>query len=620
MFDANLSFSQKITAPRLASKFPVFCRAAKSIFWSGVALLYCAVPSSRAIVIDNFDEVNSPSPWVFSNGPEYPGATGSLTRVPGYSGFGACLSFNLTGGGNYVSATLNLPAPITAQALSLWVKHPGGACVEIRVVDSTGQTLHYSPNRPFSAVNPSQWYNLIVQFGQTNLFWDGANDGIVHEPIVAVSVLAKPTLDLIGTLDFDEVRAVPVLSLAVNPAAAAIPSGVSSLAGSTGVELEHVDITSNHWPLAQSLGFKWIRTEMFWTDVETTAGVYDFSWYDQVKAELVSHGMQADFILCYGNPIYTGGSWTQPPLTPSAVQGFAKFAHAAAAHYRGQGVQFEVWNEPDNATFWPDPSASAYAALSAAAIPQIHSGDPTAKVATGGLAGVDLAYLQSIIPLGGAAGANAIGLHPYRIEEPELLSGDLAETRARLATTVPANPTTIWSTEAGYSSAWYGDGDGSAAANRTTQAIYGARQILTAAALGIPFQVVFALHDHGPDVWDPEENFGIVDNCYNAKPLTASVQTMFAQTAGMTFLGNLPSPEVSLHILKFQSASKVLLVLWTDAFGSAGQQVIFPSAPSAAVTYTGSPLSFVPGSGGATTIHIGSTPVYLSFPVTGTAE
>ncbi len=575
----------------------------------GLAPIYCLAQN-----IDQFEEPDSPSAWSFSNGPEYPGASGSVSQCPGHTGNGMCLSFDMTQGGNYVGATYNLPAPTAMSALSLWVKHAGGVAVEIRVQDITGQTLHFSPNRPFPAVDASQWYHLIVKLGQSDLHWGGANDGIVHDPIVAVSVLAKPTLDQTGNVYIDEVEAVPNLSFLLDPCAPALPTGVTNLNASAGVELEHIDTTTAGLNLAQALGFKWMRTEMFWTDVETRPGVYNFKRYDNMMFSLGVRKMKAHFILCYGNPLYTGGSWSQPPLTASAQLAFARFAAAAAAHYAGQGVQFEVWNEPDNVDFWPKPDPSVYAAVAASTIAQMHAADPTAKIAMGGLAGVDLGFLQTLLAADGAVGANAIALHPYRLEEPELLAGDLAETRSRLAATLTPHPATIWSTEAGYSSAWYGDG--SDAANRTTQAKYGARQILTAAGLGIPFQVVFALHDHAVDFSNPEDNFGIVDNAYQPKPLTAAVRTALMQAWNMTLLGNLPSPETSLHILKFQGLTRVMLVLWSDAFGSDGRQVQFATVPASATDYLGNPMAFTTA-GGLSTVQVSDSPVYVSFPLPG---
>jgi hypothetical protein len=570
-----------------------------------------AGPFACAADTYDLDTANSPLPWIFSNGPEYPGATGSISQVPGLTGSAIGLNFDTSQGGNYVSASYDLPPQVSAEAISLWVRHPGGVCAQLRVVDSTGQTLQYCPNRPFNALDPNQWYHLVVNLGQSEFHWGGSNDGIVHNPIAEVSVVAKPTLIARGTLDIEQVEALPSLVLKVDPAAEADPTGVAQLNPGTGVEMEHTELQAPQYDLAQSLGFKWVRTEMFWTDVESVRGVYDFILYDQIRSNLASRWMRPHFILCYGNPLYTGGTWLKPPVTPAAVQAFAAFAQAATAHFAGQGVQFEVWNEPNISLFWPDPNAAAYAQLAKASIPLMHSADSSTNVSTGGMAGLGLGFLHRLIPAGGAAAADAIALHPYRSQEPELLSGDLTDALSRLAATVPANPKVIWSTEAGYSSGWYGNGH--SPANRTLQAIYGARQILTASALGIPFQVVFALHDHGTDAWNTQDNFGIFDNAYQPKPMTSAVRTLLSQCAGMTFLGNLPSPEASLHILKFQDSNRTMLILWSDAFGSEGEEVSLAGAPIGACTYLGTPLTLATGADGQTALHVAGTPIYVSF-------
>jgi hypothetical protein len=566
-----------------------------------------ALPNCRAGGID--DLAPRAGSWIFSNGPEYPGATGGLSRLPTEIGGGQRLSFDTAQGGNYVSASYILPQPISPAAFSFRVRDSGGVDAQLRVLDSTGQTLQYCPNRPFTAANPTQWYPLTVALGPSALHWGGRNDGIVHNPIVEVTVVAKPTVTAIGTLDFGQLAALSSLSLRVDPAAPAIGTGVADLAGSAGVEMEHTELLAGRLTLAQSLGFKWVRTELFWTDVETTPGVYDFSWYDQLMSNLAGCGLRAHFILCYGNPLYTAGSWLQPPVTPAAIRAFAAFAHAAAAHFAGQGAHFEVWNEPNIALYWPHPSALAYAALAQAAIPEIHAGDPTAEVSTGGTAGIGTGFLHRLIPANGAAGADALAVHPYRLLEPESLSGDLVETRGRLGPPGRACPATIWSTECGYSSAWYGNGD--APATRALQAAYGVRQMLTAAGLGIPFQVMFALHDHGTGSLDATDNFGVVDYVYQSKPLTAAVRTLLTQCAGMTFEGNLPSPESSLHVLKFQDANHILLVVWTDADSGFGLDVSLAQAPNVALNYMGGALTVAAPRAG---VHVGNAPVYLSFP------
>lgn len=577
-----------------------------------------AAPSVRAVTVDNFESPTSPAPWIFSNGPEYPGATGSLTRGVGHTGYGAHLAFDLTAGGNYVSATDWLAVPVTANVLQLWVKNPGGVRVQIRVNDSTGQTLQYSPSRPFEASVPANWYALTVELGATSAHWGGSNDGVVHGSITGVSILAQPTLDLVGAIDFDDVILLPSNSTLVNPASSPVATpAVPNFFASLGVEITHADATTTGINLVRSLGFRRVRTEMFWADVETQAGVYNFSWYDQLVASLKQRQIKAHFILCYGNPLYTGTDWFEPPRTPAAIQSFGNFAKAAAAHYAGQGVHFEVWNEPDISTFWNPPSATEYSALSEVAMAQVHAGDPTAAVSSGGLAGIDLAFLDQVIADGGVNAADAIGIHPYRLEIPEQLADDLADLRATVAQAFPNDPPPVWSTEAGYSSAWYGDG--TLAANRTTQAKLGIRQIFTGLGLGLPVQIVFALSDAGTNAWNTEDNFGIVDAAYQTKPLTTALNTLSKLGRGHTFAGILASPQSTLHVFKFHSLTDTLLALWTETADAGPQMITFPNAPKQAVDYLGNPVTVTQNGPGSYAVTVLDTPVYVSFAVGGTA-
>lgn len=548
-------------------------------------------------------------PWIFSNGPEFPGATGSLS----YSSGAVKLAFDITNGGNYVSATHWIKTPVAADALELRVKSPGGVHLQFRVFDSSGQTLQYSPNRPFEASNAHGWYQMALNFGPTTAHWGGKyNDGVLHGSVIGISVMAQPSLDKTGAIEFERVSVGSSLSTVVDPDEDAVtPPAVPDFAASMGVEITHADATREGLDLVQSLGFRRVRTEMFWADVETSPGVYDFSWYDALVAELAARGILPHFILCYGNPVFTHTAWFDPPLTSSAMEAFGKFAQAAAARYGRKGAHFEVWNEPDIATFWNPPSATEYSALCTVATEAVHTGNSDAPAASGGLAGVDLDFLEETIADGGVNGVNAIGLHPYRLQIPEQLSGDLVEMRARISGAFARDTPPVWSTEAGYSSAWYGNG--SSAANRTTQAKWTVRQMLTGLALNFPEQIVFCLRDDGTDVFDSQDNFGILTSDYGTKPLTEGVRTLLGQCKERSFAGILASPEVTTHILKFQGASDTLLVLWSEDPDGA-QTLSFPDKPSQVLDYLGQALRPAVDGAGRYTLSVSDSPVYVVFP------
>ena len=101
---------------------------------------------------------------------------------------------------------------------------------------------------------------------------------------------------------------------------------------------------------AMGMGFSRVRMDFSWSAVEATKGVYNFSDHDALVASLAARGMTPHLILDYGNRFY-------PPTGDAAfvsitVPAFAAYAKAAAAHFAGKGVTFEIWNEANLPHFW----------------------------------------------------------------------------------------------------------------------------------------------------------------------------------------------------------------------------------------------------------------------------
>ena len=75
-----------------------------------------------------------------------------------------------------------------------------------------------------------------------------------------------------------------------------------------------------------------VRIDLTWQEVERNPGVYDFKRFD---AQLDALGTRPLFILDYANVNHDKGI---PPHTEAGRGAFARFAAAAAAHFRGRGV------------------------------------------------------------------------------------------------------------------------------------------------------------------------------------------------------------------------------------------------------------------------------------------
>jgi beta-glucosidase/6-phospho-beta-glucosidase/beta-galactosidase len=111
-----------------------------------------------------------------------------------------------------------------------------------------------------------------------------------------------------------------------------------------GVNIHFTGAPARDLDMIQAAGFKFIRMDFAWSAVEREKGVYDFKAYDELTEALAKRGIRALYILDYGNGLYES---EQSVRTEDGRQAFARFAAAAAARYRGRGILWELWNEPN---------------------------------------------------------------------------------------------------------------------------------------------------------------------------------------------------------------------------------------------------------------------------------
>ncbi|MGC9328118.1 MAG: hypothetical protein ACP5I1_10830, partial [Candidatus Hinthialibacter sp.] len=76
--------------------------------------------SPQKVLLDDFDAQDLCADWSFSNGPEFPGATGSfkLTEEKSTRGKSGELIFDFSKGGNYVSAIVSIPPHLLGENAS----------------------------------------------------------------------------------------------------------------------------------------------------------------------------------------------------------------------------------------------------------------------------------------------------------------------------------------------------------------------------------------------------------------------------------------------------------------------------------------------------------------------
>ena len=131
---------------------------------------------------------------------------------------------------------------------------------------------------------------------------------------------------------------------------------------SLGVNIHFTDGRPGEMDMLAGTGVRWVRMDFIWGRMEHERGKYDFSAYDRLVASLEAHRIKALMILAGRNQLYDQGQF---PNTDEGREAFARWAAAGVQHFRGKGILWEMWNEP-NVKRRDSPTVEVYAKLALA--------------------------------------------------------------------------------------------------------------------------------------------------------------------------------------------------------------------------------------------------------------
>ena len=178
----------------------------------------------------------------------------------------------------------------------------------------------------------------------------------------------------------------------------------------------------------RGLGFRVVRRGLYWNVVEKEKGVYDFSSVDAQMKVCKELGLTVIVTLFSSNSLYEeprGGVQTE-----AGRKGFASFAVAAAKHFSGQDVMFEIWNEPNVRTFWRKDGthnspefAKEYSDLVNTVVPAMVKAVPGVFVMAGSVSNywepsyqwTEECFKNGVLK----SGIRAWSVHPYGVKTPE---------------------------------------------------------------------------------------------------------------------------------------------------------------------------------------------------------
>lgn len=361
-------------------------------------------------------------------------------------------------------------------------------------------------------------------------------------------------------------------------------------------------------------GFRWVRMDFKWDLTERERGRYDFAPYERLLRALDEYGIRALFILDYGNPLYTADKAVR---TEPARQAFARWAVAAAKHFAGRGILWELFNEPNVPIFWPPkPNVNEYIALAQTVSRAWRAQVPNEKLIGPATSGLDFDFLEPVLKAGLLDYWSALSVHPYRQTNPEIVSEEyclLRETIARYRTASTSREIPIISGEWGYSSVWRG-------MNEQIQGELLARQFLTNVANGIPISIWYDWRDDGPDPREPEHHFGLVRHrhfpartpLYDPKPAYHAARTLNTFLGGYTFERRINVGSDGDYVLLFRSGGDYRIAAWTSSPVTHRVTVPGMTGPFMANTFTGEVTRDPISNSQGVTLEISSAPIYLT--------
>jgi polysaccharide biosynthesis protein PslG len=327
----------------------------------------------------------------------------------------------------------------------------------------------------------------------------------------------------------------PLLASGVEIPEPVLPAGV-------GVNIHFVTGQERDLDMIAGAGFKFIRMDFHWESIETGKGEYNWTGYDELLANLEKRNLRAILILDYSHRLYEESVTSPNPINhkperttaspqhPESIAAFARWAAAAAKHYAGRHVLWEIWNEP-NGNFWsPKPNAEQYAALALATAKAIREADPQAAIIGPASSGFPWAFLETFLKSGVLEYLAGVSVHPYRSpsKPPETAASDYQKLRAlidRYAPPSKRDPIPILSGEWGYSTWKRG-------VSLETQAAFAARQQLANLLNGVPLSIWYDWKNDGTDPNENEHNFGTVLPDLTLKPAYRAIKTLTRELNG----------------------------------------------------------------------------------------
>ncbi len=316
------------------------------------------------------------------------------------------------------------------------------------------------------------------------------------------------------------------------------------------------------WGHLKDAGISWVRCGAGATALGNWANIHkgpaQFDWKSS-DSELYgvcnTENLSPLVILGYTPDWLSTGEKDKSAYPPKDYLQYADFVKSAVTRYKANINYWEIWNEPDIG-FWKG-SIPQYVNLLKTGYCAVKAADPKARVVFGGLAGVNLRFLEEAYDYGAGPFFDVMAVHPYQWGDTfndDWFVSQLVELRRTLNKHGdPHKP--IWLTEFGWST-------GDANITPEVQARLLTQSVTTAMTLrdiGVEKLFWFSVKDWGGP------GHGIIDKDSKPKPAYKAYKTLIKYLKGLDYLGSQDVGEfVRFHVFGKKDGGHVGVLWSTD--------------------------------------------------------
>ncbi|HVH89025.1 MAG TPA: glycosyl hydrolase [Terriglobales bacterium] len=241
------------------------------------------------------------------------------------------------------------------------------------------------------------------------------------------------------------------------PTPTPIPTPVSPTAVSAEYFGMHVHDISN-WPSVSFGSLRLWDAGVTWPSLEPAPGQWNFVNLDAIISKCAQNNVDVSMVLGL-SPQWASARPTEPSAyqpgnaaEPGNIQDWRDFVQAVATRYKGRIHNYEIWNEPNDPTFFSGTPAKMLE-LATEAYKILKQVDPSVTVLSpaateqGGLS-----WLDQYLGIGGGNVADVIAYHLYvHPNPPENMLALLTQVKAIMAQHSQSSKP-VWDTETGWHS------------------------------------------------------------------------------------------------------------------------------------------------------------------------